>query len=697
MSSQSKNKYFAAQESKETARIVLSKATSFYDYQTTNGWLQKIMTSWRAYYGAYYDGADSAHTLSFGGEQGEYVQTPVNHYRNIGQHLLVMTTSSRPSMDARATNTDYKSQVQTILANGILDYYMREKQLEYYIKTAVEYAIVMGAGFIKMEWDSLSGEVYEYETSPVLDEEGNPVLDENGIPLEEDDPDKPLYEGDVKFTNLSPFDVVFDSHKEDQNHDWVITRTFKNKYDLAAKYSELSEKIVNLQTKSDNIMNKSSTSFQGDSTDDVPVYEFYHRRSEALPRGRHIIFLSDDIILHDGDMPYRRIPVIRVAPSDLLGTPYGYTPMFDLLPLQEAVNGLYSTIMTNQSAFGVQNIYVPRGADITLNALEGGLNIIEGNSQAGVPTPLNLTQTPKEIFEFLVMLVRDMETLSGVNSVARGNPEASLKSGTSLALVQSLALQFASNLQHQYIRLIEQVGTNLIQMLQDFATTKRTVSIISGVSQKAETKEFDNDDISNISRVMVDVGNPLARTTSGKLQLASELLQYNMIKEPSQYLSVINTGKLEVATEDTQKENLLIRAENEKLINGMKPTAIAIEDHVKHIKGHQSVLYDPELKEDSDLVANTLAHIQEHLGLLESVDPRVLMILGQQPMPQMVPPQGEIPPEGQQGGAPQAPAPAPQGTLPDSIQLAGSGETVSLPSMPTPPEPFDQNQVILPT
>ena len=48
------------------------------------------------------------------------------------------------------------------LANGLLDFYMREKRLEVYLKRAVEYSIVMGAGYIKMEWNSTSGEIYDY-------------------------------------------------------------------------------------------------------------------------------------------------------------------------------------------------------------------------------------------------------------------------------------------------------------------------------------------------------------------------------------------------------------------------------------------------------------------------------------------------------------------------------------------------------
>lgn len=688
----SEQRYFAAMPAQKCASVVLQRAAQYYNFHSTNGWLQKIISSYKAYYGSYYENIQYSHSLTFGGEQGEYVQTPVNHYRNIGQHMLVMTTSSRPAMEARSVNTDYKSQVQTILANGILDYYMREKRMEYYIKTAVEQAIVMGAGFIKMEWDSQSGEIYDYEMKEVEDADGNVSL--------EADPNKPLYEGDVKFTNLSPFDVVFDTYKEDQNHDWVLTRSFKNKFDLAARYPELEDKIQGLQTKSDQLTFKFSSGFYSETTDDVPVYEFYHKKTEYMPNGRFVLFLTEDIVLYDGPMPYRNIPILRISPSDLLGTPYGYTPMFDLLPLQEAVNGLYSTIMTNQSAFGVQNIYVPRGADITLNALEGGLNVIEGNSGAGVPQPLNLTSTPAEVFQFLQMLIKDMETLSGVNSVARGNPESSLKSGAALALVQSLALQFASNLQSQYIHLIEDLGTNLVKMLQDFAVTKRTVTLISGVSNNTNIKEFNSDDLSNISRVVVDVGNPLARTTSGKLQLAESLLQYQLIKDPAQYLSVVNTGKLETATEDVQKELLLIRAENEKLVSGEKPQAIATEDHVKHIKGHQSVLFDPELKKDPNLVKDVLDHIYEHIDLLQNTDPRLLQVLGQAPLPpqQQAPDASQVAPQQAQNGMqsqnPEMMAPV-VGQMPQEIQGPGMAQAVNLPNIPTPPEPFQGQQVLL--
>ena len=94
------------------------------------------------------------------GQNAEYSNISINHYRNLIQHRLTLTVSQRPTFQPRATNTDYKSQAQVKLAHGLLDYYMREKKLERYIKTAGEFALVYGEGFLRTDWDAQIGEEY---------------------------------------------------------------------------------------------------------------------------------------------------------------------------------------------------------------------------------------------------------------------------------------------------------------------------------------------------------------------------------------------------------------------------------------------------------------------------------------------------------------------------------------------------------
>lgn len=479
------SKYFAAQEAKVVANELIQRGKSFFESCETNGYLSTLKKSWLMYNGMEGSiGVSDQHTVRFTGEQGELTSIFVNHFRNIAQHIYVMITANRPTMEAQAINTDYKSLVQTTLASGILDYYMRQKNLENCIKKATEMCIVMGSGYIKLEWNATDGEQYDF------DEETGQFN----------------YEGDINFTNLSPFDVIFDGTKETFDNEWLMTRTYKNKFSLMAKYPELAKEIGALSTKSDRSIYKISF-FSNDKTDDIPVYEFFHKRTEALPDGRYILFLENNIILLDTKLPYRTIPVFRIVPNEILGTPYGYTPMFDIYPIQEAINSLYSTILTNQNAFGVQNIFVPRNADMSYQALSGGLNIMEGNEP---PVPVNLTSTPKEIFDFLQIMIKAAETISGVNSVARGAPEASLKSGTALALVQSMTLQFISGLQQSYVQLIEDVGTSLINILKDFATTPKIITVV-GKNNKSLLKEFTGEDIDSVSRVIVSMGNPLSK------------------------------------------------------------------------------------------------------------------------------------------------------------------------------------------
>lgn len=655
------NVYFAAKDSKETADIVLQKSNVWYNQLHYNGYLYKLRDMWMAYYGAYYSTQSNAHKITFAGEQGELTQLAVNHLRNIAQHTLTMVTANRPVLQARASNKDYKSLVQTKLANQLLDYYMREKRLEKYLRAACEMGIVLASGYIKMSWNATSGEIYDYN-------------DETGTPI---------YEGDVEFRNLSPFDVVFDTSKESSlEHDWVVVRTFKNRFDLCAKYPELDSKIKSLSTKSE-IYNFRFEASITDETDDIPVYEFYHKKTESMPEGRYMMFCDSDVVLEDLALPYRTIPIYRISPSDILGTPYGYTGMFDLLPMQDAINALYSTVLTNQYAFGVQNVYVPRGADISMKSLSGGLNIIEGNANAGKPEAMNLTNTPPEVFNFIKQLEQAQETVSGVNSVARGNPEASLKSGTALALVQSMALQYISGLQQQYIQLIEDVGTGLITMLRDFAAVPR-VAMIAGKDNKSYVaEEFKGDDLSQVNRVIVDVGNPLSQTTAGKVQMASELIQYGVITSPEQYLMVLQSGRLDVMTDDKETELLLIKAENENMAEGKPVRALDIDQHTLHIKQHRSVLSDPNLRNDPELTNAVLTHINDHIQLLREVDPNLLVLIGEQPLS----PPGGTPPN----------APPPQNAVngsmaPDQGAMQPPGQTAPpMPVQPAQPPPPFQN------
>jgi len=629
-----KDQYFAAQESKKTAEDLLRRANDWYQGLYSNNYFDIIQRSYLAYHGMF-NGRDG-NKISFGGEQGELTNIDINHYANIAQHMHVMITANKPAFISKASNSDSKSIIQAKLANSLLEYYMREKNLEKYLSKAVEFALVLGSGYIKMEWNATRGNIYERDP-----ETGDPI-----------------HEGDVEFRNVTPFNVLFDVNRTPEEHDWVLVRTFKNKFDLASKYPDFADKIIQMKEASE-YFNYGMDMFSSNKSDDIPVYEFIHKKTETLQDGRYMLFLDGDVTLIDQSNPYQDIPLYRISARDVLGTSFGYSPMFPLLQVQDALNSTYSAILSNQSAFAVQSIFVKRGSDISPKSFEGGLNIIEGNEK---PEPINFTNTPAEVFNFAKALETQMETISGVSSVTRGNPEASLRSGTALALVQSTSLQYMSGLQQQYIRLMEDVGTGLINLLKAFAHTPRIV-MLSGVANKNYIeKEFNADDLAQISRITVEVANPLSQTHAGRAQIASDLLQYGLFKTPEQYLTVLTSGRLDVATDPIERHLNLVRSENEKMMLGIGVRAIALDDHAVHIKEHQAVIADPDLREGivADLVYQ---HILEHVDLMKTTDPALLGVLGipslqqQAPPPEQggnPPPAGQVPPEEE---GPMSPAP----------------------------------------
>lgn len=602
------NKYFAAQEdAKKVASVLMGKTLSFYDRLSNNLYLDKLAKMWGAYHGVYGDFYDPGHKISFTGDQGELVTIPCNHFRNLAQHIYNMITATRPIMEARAINTDYKSKAQTILANGILDYYMREKSLEDVFKRAVEYSIVMGSSFIQLSWNATGGDIYDVDEAT----------------------GKFSYDGEIESKVLSPFDIVFDGTKEawDKSQEWVVCRSRQNKFNLIAKYPEATTELLGTQSVSEESPWLLKL-FSNDSTDDIFVYEFFHKKTEAVPEGRYMLYTSDSNVLLDLPLPYRDIPVYRISAGEILGTPYGYSPMFDIYPLQEAINMLVSGMLTNLNAFLVQNVFVPRGADINPVLVVGGLNIIEGNAK---PEALQLAATPDEAFKLLNLMITFSETFSGINSVTRGNPEANLRSGSALALVQSMALQFASGLQQSYVKLIQDVGGAVIQILKDFSTTPKAITLV-GKNNRYMLKEFTGSDIDSVSRVIVDMGNALSRSTAGRVQMAEQMLQMGAIKTANQYFQVLETGRVDTMYQGEVKELMNITRENEDLMEGTAVQALYLDGHSLHILEHRTLLDDPDLRRDANLIELVMTHIQEHVDLLRTTDPDLLILIGQQPL-----------------------------------------------------------------
>lgn len=655
------NQYFASLGAQDLVKELGKKIQAFNLYCDRVGWSGKWKRSHDLYYGKHLgETGVSESTISQAGSDGELNAFGVNHYRNLIKHVMSMTTSQKPSYDPKAVNSDTKAMQQTRLSANILDYYMSEKRMGRHMVNAAERALVFSKGFVYMDWDRNIGKPY--------------VVDQSG---------RILKEGDIAISAKSPKDVIFDPAIRDwEQNNWVIVRCFENKWDLAARNPKQAEEIIKISAQDDldTMMNgqlsmSAYLSLQDkDQGDIVSVYKFYHKGTDSLPQGRCLTFLNGEIVLEDGPAKSKAfqetLPTFRITPGDVFDSAEGYSEAFDTMVLQQVANILYNIPFNNQQAFGIHAIWMPDGCELSSSQIGKGLALLKGGPPGSQPIPLQLTRTPEEIFKNIQVIENVMTKMQGLNSVVTGDPDHNLKSGAALGRMQAMAIQFNSNFQKSWAELQEDCGTFLLKLIQDNANTKRVVAI-GGKANKGAMASFDKSDLDLISHVVVDLGNPMARTAAGRLEMAETLLEKGGI-DAKQYIQIAMTGQLDSELEGKESQQELMKKENELLMDGKPVRAIVGDAHMTHASEHMAVISDPNLRTlaaSGDQLAEqilqaTLNHIQEHIQLYQTQPPEFSAIAGEQPAPPPPPPQGP-PPGPEQAPPPQAGEMPPPPPVPD--------------------------------
>jgi hypothetical protein len=578
--------------------------------------------NWRDLYYNYFLVNEQNYLFPTYGADG-FKRININHFRALLRHLLSLITAQRISPIPVAVNSDYKSQAQVDFCKNILNYVEKEKRLEDTYENATEIALLMGCAYVSREWDATLGDVYGT------------------------DPDSGMQKtkGDFVISTYNPLDCIFDySSSSWEECNWYVLRKYFNRWDLISKFPQYADQIKTASTPVTVKRHRLGHLVNEDNQDLIPLYTFYHKRTASLPNGRATIFIDGDVCLFDGELPYKRVPVSRIASDKQLNSPFPYTVAMDLLPIQKVYNALCSTVTTNQAAFGVQNILIPREASIALTQLTEGLNAIYYDpsvTQGAKPEPLNLLSTGAEIFKWIEYLEQKMAQISGVNDTIQGNPEANLKSGTALAFVASQALTFISPLSRSYNSLMEETWTGIIDILKEFATTPRLI-LISGVNNRSLAKEFTGEDIADIDRVIVEAGNPLTNTLPGRMQLAQELMNAGVMTK-EEYFTVLRTGQIEPLYAYERAELMSIKAGLEDLQNGKQVIALTTDNHPLWMRELLTLLSDPEIRRqpNSPIVTNTLNLFLEHdkmWGDITISNPAMLAIQNIPPRPMPAPP-----------------------------------------------------------
>ncbi len=627
---------------------------------------------WRSAYEAYYGwdvGGGSSHTVSRGGDVGEQALLRINHARRAAGALLSILMGPKFAWRAEAPNSDPRSRSAIIITQHLLEWLWKQKKLSRLAARWAEQAILMSESFLFPEWDMSLGPV-----------EGP-----------DDATGSLLRQGDLKFHTLLPWDIAREeAWRTYEDSPYLFARVLKNKWDLAALYpvdvlgEEAREKIVNA-TSDAMVRDYSYSRLRGVSPDIVPVWYFFHRPCPSLPMGRQTIFLHGECVLRDRpleDTYPAGIPLHRFALGEQFDTPHGYSSWWDSMAIQELIDGVESAVATNLLTYASQSIAIEQGSKV--DATHGfGNRIIEYPKGSRPPEPVQLATIPQHVLPYLAEKAKTVNMMVGLNDVFMGDPQTAQMNAQAFALLASQAIVANGPGQQTLISALGELGTGAVATYRKNVLEERQVPVVGRHNKHLfSTLRFRGSDLEPIDGVIVQVGNALEQTPAGRFQLANTYKEWGFLTTPEQAEQVLESGKLEPATQTVRDALLLVAHENEQLREGQPPVCHTWHDHPMHYREHAALASDPEVLKNPQTIILVQAHNDEHYReyfgwpdlLPVQQDPQYLlrmrMLLGQDVQALMAaPPMMGAPLPGEEG------APAEGGAEPGMPQAQTEGLT----------------------
>lgn len=693
--------YWASCPTDDVGGELASRVEAYYRWASTSPLIRRIILARRLIMGLESKAGAVSWEVRRGGVAGELAKMRSNHFGSVADQRVNLALQQEPAWQPIATNSDYASLAQSTTVSGVLDYYYRDLRVERKIRKSADDMQWAGEGFVLGAWDVAKGRAV------ANDPESGEVVNE----------------GDLTFSNPNTLDVVRDWQANSWDSlSWHTVRDFSNKWDIACSHPDKRDEILGVSGDAWGQSARFGATLEQAESDQIPVFHFFHERTPALPNGRYVIFLSGDIVLFDGDLPYRKSPLFRAAEKEIDGTPFGWSAAFDAMGPQEVVDALTTAIVSHQSAMAIPKIVGVKGSGIRYKDLAQALGYIEVNDKNQIPQVLDLSPMGDQVYAFRSALVQEVQMFQGVNDIQRGVVNPAIKSGAHAALYDAIALRASSRLQKAVYALMEDVGTFVLHTLTDMAGDSERIARIAGEHNRPLVIAFTPaEDLAGFDRVAIEATNHTGKTAIGKQAIADALLEKSALGTGDavahRYVQLIKTGEVEQLTEGPQSNALRLKRDKELMAKGIglaplgpvvdpisgmpqldpmtgqpvtkrQPeqgkTYVGIhmaQPHWLDIPEYLSVLSSPEALQSPEVTAAVLEVVQEKLNLWRTMDPDLMMLLGGSPPPSQsmtLPPAdgGGSTPTQPPGGGRQSETPNPQ----NPSQLPGPSDLPAKPA-----------------
>jgi hypothetical protein len=677
--------------------VLSKKQAEYYAAAERRGLFQMCRLAFDMYYGTSGagNGSFSTQSIRFSGDDGELLECPINEFASYADQIIGLVTKNRPAFEAQALNTDSTTLGQIESADTLIGALYEQELGEQREKEAVKAERLFGKSFIYTDWDPSGGrsvdveEEYETEHGPIAVDAQEPA-------------------GEFVIQRRNWWEVVGEHNKSElDRHAWrLIVEPRATKQEMVARYPLFAQRIMDSQDQTTRYQQQFPGYDSGahEAEDACSVFTFYYARNPACPTGRRVRFVNDVGVEDEFRLPIGEIPVAPLMACELLGTCFGVSTLWNIIPGEQLKHQVLSDIATNIEAFGRPPLIVDDQADFSLESLANGQVVLPVPRDARQPEALKYPSIPDASFKVLDLLKQLTQSQTALNAIARGDTSNAITSGAYAALYVQSAVEAQSPLQAGLDLLRERIANMMLAYLKAYATHPQIVAI-AGLDERAYLQGVDKSRVSGIETVRMKTSNPMLRNTAGRMQVAELLRQWPDVDlKANQVIELVTSGQIKPLYVGARASELHIRRENELLLkgppvsqvpDGVDPMtgqpkfksvvegleALMVENVKDHVQGHLEVLYSPASEQNPAVKAAVQAHIIEHFQIARNADPYAAMVLGI-PGPQQA---MQADPGAKEGGDSGSTDKAAQGALTPPDEK--NDRAASLPTAAKPPTP----------
>jgi hypothetical protein len=325
------------------------------------------------------------------------------------------------------------------------------------------------------------------------------------------------------------------------------------------------------------------------STEWILMLEYWERPSRQFPAGRYIVTVGESLgrVLFYRPYPWAhgKLPYIDFEDVPALSTPFPRCVMWDLAPIVREINRITELLDKHMERAIDPPVLAPTGALNKQSLGDPNNRLIEYDNVGGFPPQfMNVPQLTGTALQELDRLYQTFERIAGTPPVIHGAPTTNVRTWSQQEALRQTAESKLLVAHRRHERRMEEVGTMLLELAQQFMGEGQMMEIW-GDAQQFEFVEFRGIDVPNKVDVHVQMGSSLQRSKADQRSLVMQLVDRGYFLQPQEVQDriarLISFDDMEgLLDPDIARQQVDMRHELRLLEQGVPLNATPTQDHV---------------------------------------------------------------------------------------------------------------------